>query len=871
MRCVVLLNNGVVMIKNILIFVAITLYSFSFLFSADWKNIAEEQGLSQKAYHIMVMSGGVAWLDYDNDGWEDFYVTGGDSTDKLFRNLGDGTFKEVTKGTGLEQTKAVNTNGALAFDYDNDGWTDLLITTGDNMPNLLFKNLGNGKFQERGIEAGLSHRSYSYSASAGDINNDGFLDIYILNYASTLYIPCLPNYLYISDGNGGFVEQAEFYGVDNPGCGLGVAFSDYDNDGDVDIILANDFGMQSFQSPNKLFRNNFPEASFSDVSEETGFELKINGMGVGVGDYNEDGYLDYYITNIDSNLLMVYNPTTKKYAQKSFEAGVQNRFVDESPDKLTDAAVSWGTAFVDYDNDSWEDLFVTNGFVFGHITFDPDRLYKNNADGTFTDVTFSSGFGKKTFERGLAYCDFDKDGDIDIAVAVVVPFKTDTLDYNLALWRNELQDKKSWFQLRLIGSMTNRDAFGSRVTLYANGRKMIREKDGGSSHLSTHSAFMHWGLGDISKIDSVVIQWYGQKSQTLIDVPINSRMTVLQKYEFENNVTICAGQSFQNIEISNDTTITMQYVAKNGADSIVVTNIKVNPLSESILNESVCVGETYRDWTIISDSVYIETRTNYLGCDSIIVHNITMMLPVEHSADTSICYAGEYNGRRYTRAAVVPQNFTGYNGCDSVFTMNVNIIESPKTEAQVEICYGDEYDGKQYFESTDLIETYSTIEGCDSVNAVLIIVHPEFNEEKFVSIMDYEEWNGLQLLKDTVITESLKSINGCDSTIVWNISVVNSVENGYENHFRLSVSPNPINTATTISWELNTPKFIEIRLYSIDGIDLGVIHSGIYDEGSHNITWNIWNDNKVNLPNGVYLVSMKTDMITQSVKIIILK
>jgi len=906
--------------KNLIciLFLLISTNNFSYSIDLKWEDVSGELGLKQKGYHLGIMSGGAAWFDYDNDGWEDLYLTGGDSVDKLFRNLGNGKFEDVTARAGLEFTSSFNSNGVLALDYNNDGYKDIFISTADNHTNLLIKNLGNGKFENVSKIAGITHRTYSFSSAAADFNNDGFVDIYVLNYTTDVYNPCLRNIFYVNNGDGTFTESSKKYGIDDIGCGLAIIFSDYDSDGDVDILIANDFGV--LYEPNKLFRNNYPEDSFTDVSIETDFGLRINGMGFAVGDYDRNGKLDYYITNIRENILLEYEPSSKKFINKAKQARVENSNLWTAMNPDLHPITSWGTVFIDVDNDTWLDLFVANGYVFGNNFPQPDMFFHNLGNGIFHDLTDETGFGKGTFERGLAYCDYDQDGDIDIVIPATVPFKADTLDFNVALWRNDLFNKRNWFQLKVVGSSIHTDAFGSKVNLYSGGNKYIREVDGGSSYASHNSSFMHWGLADNKVVDSIEIFWYGTKQrQVLKNLQSNQRLTIYQEYLLFDSIAVCYGEVFKGITLTKDTTVVHKYKAINTADSIVTTKVKVNKPSQFDIVTKVCQGSDYlgnivnsdtlivesltnflgcdstvlhsvsvqKPWEIVidpivckgsaylgklyeSDTTFIEELKSYLGCDSIVTHNISVIEPSETIIDTTICYGSMYDNVVYVRPTQERLTHTAFNGCDSIVIINIDIIESAKSEQFVELCSGDEYNGVVYTSSTNLVDKFETGDGCDSVVATIITVYPDFVFQHHLTFDENETFMGVVLTKDTIIIQNLKSVRGCDSTVVWNLKVNNfdSVESLDVNNFNLSVNPNPFSEATSISWELNTPEFIEIRLYSIEGIELGLIHSGYYAAGENGFNWS----GKISgsaLSSGVYLCQMKAGDKLQIVKVII--
>jgi len=310
--------------------------------------------------------------------------------------------------------------GVITGDIDNDGYRDVFVTTWIDEHNLLFKNNGDGTFQEISASAGILDTALSTAASFGDFNLDGFLDIYVVNYIdpskpptddSGFYYTCSPNYLYMNNGNETFTEVASLYGVADTGCGLAIAFTNYDQDSDVDIYIANDFG--AWVLHNSLYQNNYPSPDFSNVSVSSSMNDAIYGMGIAIGDYDEDGDLDYYVTNLGRNVLR-NNQGNGLFIDLTDSAGVANTYTDSNL-----FAVGWGTAFLDYDNDTYLDLFVVNGHIpadsiIANAPSNPDVFYKNNGDGTFTDLSASLGVDDTSMARGFALGDYDNDGDLDL-------------------------------------------------------------------------------------------------------------------------------------------------------------------------------------------------------------------------------------------------------------------------------------------------------------------------------------------------------------------------------------------------------------------------------------------------------------------------
>ncbi len=499
---------------------------------------------------LATFGGGVVVIDYDNDGWEDLYITGGADPDVLYQNQGDGTFVNRILGSGLESTQGYYTQGVATADVDGDGLKDLIITTFTDMtparrpaPNLIFKNEGNGRFSDKTGEWGLqNYRVNSCGASFGDINNDGYPDLYVSNYYSSTAIgfnlyneqtitnsftPAL-DYLFINNAGKGFVEVGEYYGLREDGFGFQAVFTDYDLDGDLDILLANDFGFR--RTPNRLYRNDYPKRGFTDRSLQAALNYGMNAMGIAVADYNFDGYQDYFITNLGTSVFSVSQGEGAPFADYTFFSGIGTPQIEDS--LYTGIPISWGANFFDYDNDADYDLFVCNGALNPTLRLNPNLFYVCNDNQQYEMKAQENGLFHYGIGRGSVVFDYDKDGDLDLFVVNQYPRENTTLNgtlppSNCVLYRNET-NSGNWLQISLKGRKSTTNGLGSRVVLYSGGRMQTQEIDGGSSHLSQNSDIAHFGLGENTRVDSVVIHWIGGQAQRLTELPINQRIIVEQ-------------------------------------------------------------------------------------------------------------------------------------------------------------------------------------------------------------------------------------------------------------------------------------------------------------------------------------------------------
>lgn len=523
------------------------------LVAQTFSEVSSDAGLIFSREYLYNIGGGVSIIDYDNDGWEDVFLPGGYGSTVLFKNNGDGTFLDVTQNVFnlnlLAKLDSLLVTSSVVGDIDNDGDKDIFVVTSGykihngvlKRPHVLLENLGDGTFSDISNSAGIVHSMYGEAATMGDYNLDGYLDIYVSNYVHSMdgifdnfgnqigYVPeCIPNNFYINNGDKTFTEAAMEFGIGDQGCALTSSFTDYDFDHDVDILLANDFGEWNVY-PNALFTNNHPLNSFSSDGATSGFNRSMYGMGIAPGDFNEDGHMDYYVTNIGTNSLY-QNNGDGTFSDVALAKGVDNTWAIE--DSLQNT--SWGCVFFDLDNDTYLDLFVATGSVLAFIPMTPildsNRLYRNDGAGNFEEISVSAGLSDVIANRGVASFDFDHDGDLDLMAnhAKLQIFNTMSIEQNLLLYRNDNSNGHNWLKIKLEGVTNNRDAYGSRIKIHFDGRTLIREIDGGSSHSSINSPIAHFGLGTNEMVDSIQVYWLGGEVQTIYNVPANQTIHLVE-------------------------------------------------------------------------------------------------------------------------------------------------------------------------------------------------------------------------------------------------------------------------------------------------------------------------------------------------------
>ncbi|MEO0732648.1 MAG: CRTAC1 family protein [Bacteroidota bacterium] len=478
-----------------------------------------------------MFGGGAVVFDYNKDGYEDIYVTGGMNNDQLLHNNGDGTLTDVHAAAGLELTHRFVTQGAVSADVDRDGDRDLLVTTitardsARTIPrarNLLFLNDGDGTFTDVTDAWGLTLLySFSTGASFGDFNADGWPDVYVGNYFiayegklnrisdativgqhQTAY-----GYLLLNKEGKGFRNVYEGYGMDHRGFGFGGVFTDYDNDGDQDLIVNHDFGYKA--TPSMVFENRRGRR-YRERGKELGLDLKINAMGSAVGDFNADGYLDYYMTNIRFNRLMVNQGPGKPFVDQARELGMHY------------VSISWGANWQDFDHDGDLDLYVSNGDLNPNCVPMADFYFDNLGD-RFNEIGKTNGAGHYGIGRGSVTFDLENDGDLDILVVNQEPTLPNyPTNSTTRLLRND-GAKGNWLKVKLPGT----EEIGGRVTIYHGEKVWLREIDGGgSSHLSQSSSYVHFGLGDLTSVDSLLVRWPCGEEELLTNVVANQLLEV---------------------------------------------------------------------------------------------------------------------------------------------------------------------------------------------------------------------------------------------------------------------------------------------------------------------------------------------------------
>jgi enediyne biosynthesis protein E4 len=513
-------------------------------------------GIDKKKYIIETNGCGAAFFDYDNDGWLDVFILNGtrlegfakgkEPTSKLYRNNRNATFTDVTAKSGLPRTGFAS--GVCVGDYDNDGFEDLFTTYWGQ--NILFRNNGNGTFTEVTQKAGLATKGTRWGSGCAflDYDRDGDIDLFVANYlifdlASApepgkggncfwkgIPVNCGPkglptdsNLFYRNNGDGTFTDVSQASGVSKVQnrYPMTATVTDFNNDGWVDIYVACD------STASILYRNN-KDGTFADVALETGSAYNEDGqaqagMGIGIGDYNNDGLPDIFKTHFADDLPVLYQNSGRGF----FEDASRAAGFDHTP------YVQWGTGLFDFDNDGWTDILTVAGNVYPEVekifkdyTYKSPRLiYRNLGNGRFADVSRQSGaaISDAHSSRGCAFGDFDNDGDIDALIM--------NMNEAPSLLRNDYNTStkkgaNNWLKIKLIGAKSNRSAIGSQVRLKIGGRLQLQEITSQSSYYSHNDKRLHFGLGVNTKAEQIEIRWPGGQTETVNNIAANQIITI---------------------------------------------------------------------------------------------------------------------------------------------------------------------------------------------------------------------------------------------------------------------------------------------------------------------------------------------------------
>jgi hypothetical protein len=537
---------------------------------ATFEDVTSQAGLTashistpEQHYIIESMSGGIALFDCDDDGKLDIamvngstvsrYRAGGDPLVTLYHQDSSLKFSNITSAAGL--TRKGWGMGIAVADFDNDGKLDLYVTGFGG--SALYRGLGGCKFEDVTDKAGVAGSGFMTGAAWGDYDRDGRVDLFVSRYVHLdvdklpefgsnekfcrfkgVLVQCGPwgmqgegDLLFHNRGDGTFEEVSHKAGVDDPKqrYGLQCVWADYDNDGWIDLYLANDAG------PNFLYRNKH-DGTFEEVGLLTGVALSEDGqelgsMGVDIEDFDHDGRLDIYVTNFTDQPNNLYRNISGQGRQAFTDVGWASKTGQPSY-----PYVKWGTGLIDFDNDGWQDIFVVNGHVYPQVDAivggakyrEPMQMFRNLANGTFEDVSISSGVWqmRAASRRGAAFGDIDNDGNIDMVILNVGEPPT--------LLLNRIHNSNHRVLFKLVGTKSNRAAVGARVTVTAGKLVSMKEVKAGSSYLSQNDLRLHFGLGAEKSMSTVEVRWPNGDVETLQNLAADTVYTVVEGQGIKN-------------------------------------------------------------------------------------------------------------------------------------------------------------------------------------------------------------------------------------------------------------------------------------------------------------------------------------------------
>lgn len=546
-----------------------TLFLLCGILTISWSQDAFREVMSVRNISFKGENRGVAIADYDNDGDDDLYISIANGPNQLYQNMGNEEFAEVAAFAGV--AFGTGSRSGVWGDINNDGWLDLYLSNNE-VADVLYLNNGDGTFTDISQSAGISNIGVRpLSVNMCDVDNDGFVDIYVANFRQE-------NVLYHNNGNLTFSNYIYPSNARDVSLSMGAVFFDYDNDGDSDLYLTHDGDV-----PNILYQNN-GKGFFTDVSVQSGANFAGQGMGTDFGDFNNDGFFDIYITNLFENALLLNNGDGT-FTNIAASAGVD------------DYGMGWGNNFWDFDNDGKLDIYVSNDSYFSPY---PNVLYKNMGDNKFEKMA-QSMVAAMGGTYGSACGDFNNDGSLDIAIANSGPNEVNRLFQNMG-------NAHHWIGFKLEGVTSNRAAIGARVTITdENGVRQMDEVTSGSGFAAQNSLKLHFGTGESQVISNISVRWPSGLQQEFTNLAADAYYAVVEggtPEKIENTLTSVddlAQANIINFTIApNPATseVQMQYYVPETADiTISVWNAQGQQV-ETLVRARQTAGMQHLTWNV---------------------------------------------------------------------------------------------------------------------------------------------------------------------------------------------------------------------------------------------------------------------------------
>lgn len=768
---------------------------------------------------------GAAWIDFDRDGDVDLYITQRVGANRLYENVGGGKFVEISGALGADDPSH-DGSGVSVADFNNDGWPDLYLANGDE--DVLLKNINGTSFVDVTTSANLSGQGAStgQTPSWGDFNQDGFLDLYVSNHLPR-GAESPQDRLFVNNGDETFSDVSDVLGLENlKGFAFIAGWTDFDDDGDLDIFLVNDcpFGPTVM----RFFRNDggvdAADWQFKEISTELGIAYCAAGMGIAVGDLDRDGSVDYFHTNIGRpNLLQ---NTFGIVTDKTADSGILPRAaeIESGTSRWT-----WGCNLLDYDNDGWLDLYIAAGTLEGENDRQENLLYRNLGTGfTFEDVTDISGAADTLRSRTSIVADYDGDGDLDIFVV--------NYGDSARLYRNDTNNGHHFLKVGLQGTVSNRDGIGARVRITAADGQQYAETRSGSSLGGGDSMKLHFGLGAAAIVDELHVRWPSGIEQALYDIdvdtfvvvtepttPLQLSIGVLQNpylTQFLDIIIIASNElDGEHIDLTSQL-VPVEVVVLDSEEHVWKGDYEID--GDGIVRIDVCATSTTGQFGCTSTAVAAKKTTAGRGAELTSADGGLRVQTDRATKDGYMIIVSERSPSETMDGERVLASYRiGWNGSHGIVEFDLSTLELPHGAAASEL----------YIEhvGTGRLET---MEGSGSVQA-------------------NDRGNGVYRL-----------VAGGPG----------AARPGGVRSIRLDAAfPNPFNPSTTIRFEVDVEQRVRVAIYSVTGALIKTLLDDTVLVGERRVMWNGRSRTGEEVGSGVYFVRVSNRRETVTRKVVLLR